>query len=112
MTVQAIVLLQRFGTTILDATPSEHLTFLVTATGKPYGGNHFSESFREWCDAAELPKRCERARAAQGGMSSARGRRMQRRRDREHQRTREPRRNSPRQKVVAANASVTQSVSE
>src|SRR5215831_8447806 len=23
---------------VLDATPSEHLTFLVTATGKPYGG--------------------------------------------------------------------------
>jgi integrase len=44
--------------TVLDATPSKHLTFLVTATGKPYGGNHFSESFREWCDAAELPKRC------------------------------------------------------
>jgi integrase len=44
--------------TILDATPSEHLTFLVTATGKPYGDNHFSESFREWCDAAGLPKRC------------------------------------------------------
>jgi integrase len=43
---------------VLDATPSEHLTFLVTATGKPYGGNHFSETFREWCDAAGLPKRC------------------------------------------------------
>jgi integrase len=43
---------------VLDATPSEHLTFLVTATGKPYGDNHFSESFREWCDAAGLPKRC------------------------------------------------------
>jgi hypothetical protein len=42
----------------IDATPSEHLTFLVTATGKPYGGNYFSESFREWCDAAELPQRC------------------------------------------------------
>src|SRR5215472_15564142 len=27
---------------VIDATPSEHLTFLVTATGKPYGGNHFS----------------------------------------------------------------------
>jgi integrase len=37
---------------------SEHLTFLVTETGKPYGDNHFSESFREWCDAAGLPKRC------------------------------------------------------
>jgi len=43
---------------ILDATPSEHLTFLVTTTGKPYGPNHFSESFREWCDVAGLPKRC------------------------------------------------------
>jgi integrase len=43
---------------VLDATPSEHLTFLVTTTGKPYGPNHFSESFREWCDAAGLPKRC------------------------------------------------------
>src|SRR5262245_34260420 len=30
---------------VLDATPSEHLTFLVTATGKPYGGNAFSEQF-------------------------------------------------------------------
>jgi integrase len=43
---------------VIDATSSEHLTFLVTAPGKPYGGNHFSESFREWCDAAGLPKRC------------------------------------------------------
>ena len=44
---------------VLDATPSEHLTFLVTATGKPYGGNAFSEQFRKWCDAAGLPKRCK-----------------------------------------------------
>jgi len=44
--------------TVLNATPSAQLTFLVTATGKPYGGNHFSESFREWCDAAGLPKHC------------------------------------------------------
>jgi integrase len=44
---------------VLDATPSEHLTFLVTATGKPYGGNAFSEQFRHWCDAAGLPKRCK-----------------------------------------------------
>ena len=43
---------------VLDATPSEHLTFMVTATGKPYGGNAFSEQFRNWCDAAGLPKRC------------------------------------------------------
>ena len=44
---------------VLDATPSEHLTFLVTATGKPYGGNAFSEQFRNWCDAAGLPKHCK-----------------------------------------------------
>jgi integrase len=44
---------------VLDASPSEHLTFLVTATGKPYGGNAFSEQFRKWCDAAGLPKRCK-----------------------------------------------------
>jgi integrase len=43
---------------VLDATPSAHLTFLVTTTGRPYGPNHFSESFREWCDAAGLPKHC------------------------------------------------------
>ena len=43
----------------LDATPSEHLTFLVTVTGKPYGGNAFSAQFRKWCDAAGLPKRCK-----------------------------------------------------
>src|SRR6516225_10133216 len=45
--------------TVLDATPSEHLTFLVTATGKPYGGNAFTEQFRKWCDAAGLPQRCK-----------------------------------------------------
>jgi integrase len=43
---------------VLDATPSAQLTFIVTATGKPYGGNAFSEQFRNWCDAAGLPKRC------------------------------------------------------
>jgi integrase len=44
--------------TVLDATPSEHLTFIVTATGKPYGGNAFSEQFRNWCNAAALPQPC------------------------------------------------------
>jgi integrase len=47
---------------VLDGTPSEHLTFLVTATGKPYGGNALSEQFRNWCDAAGLPKRCTGSR--------------------------------------------------
>jgi integrase len=44
---------------VLDATPSEHLTFLVTETERPYGGEYFSARFREWCDAAGLPQRCK-----------------------------------------------------
>jgi integrase len=44
--------------TILDATPSAHLTFLTTDRGEPYGGPNFSNRFREWCDAAGLPKQC------------------------------------------------------
>src|SRR5262249_55346446 len=43
---------------VVDATPSEHPTLLRTTMGKPYSGNHFTESFREWCDAAGLPQRC------------------------------------------------------
>jgi integrase len=44
--------------TVLDATPSEHLTFLTTENGKPYGGNYLTESFRQWCTAVGLPTRC------------------------------------------------------
>jgi integrase len=43
---------------IIDATAGDHLTLLVTKTGKPYAPNDFSEQFREWCDAAGLPKEC------------------------------------------------------
>jgi integrase len=43
---------------IIDATPTGHLTFLVTKTGKSYGANDFSEQFRRWCDDAELPQHC------------------------------------------------------
>ena len=43
---------------VLDATPCKHLTFLVSRTGRPFSGNDFSEQFRAWCDAAELPKQC------------------------------------------------------
>jgi integrase len=43
---------------VIEATPGKHLTFLTTKTGKPYSGNDFSEQFRAWCDAAELPKQC------------------------------------------------------
>jgi integrase len=43
---------------ILDAASSEHLTFLVTARGKPYGAVSFSMWFRVQCDAAGMPKEC------------------------------------------------------
>ena len=43
---------------VLDATPTGHLTLLVTKTGKSYGANDFSEQFRAWCDAAGLPPEC------------------------------------------------------
>jgi integrase len=41
---------------ILDETPSEHLTFIVNAWGKPFTPGAFSNWFREQCDAAKLPK--------------------------------------------------------
>jgi integrase len=43
---------------VLDGTPCKHLTFLVPERGKPYNGDNFSQTFRLWCDAAGLPKRC------------------------------------------------------
>jgi integrase len=43
---------------ILDATPTSHLTYLVTRAGRPYTPCDFSEWFRAQCDAAGLPKRC------------------------------------------------------
>jgi integrase len=43
---------------IIDATPTGHLTLLVTQTGKSYNGNDFTDQFRAWCDAAGLPKHC------------------------------------------------------
>ncbi|HWB52199.1 MAG TPA: tyrosine-type recombinase/integrase [Stellaceae bacterium] len=40
---------------VLDATPSNHLTFLVTTAGKPFTAAGFGNLFREWCDEAGLP---------------------------------------------------------
>lgn len=43
----------------IEAMPaSDHLTFLVTAQGKPFTAAGFGNHFRDLCDAAELPKRC------------------------------------------------------
>jgi integrase len=43
---------------ILDATRTEHLTFLVTAYGKPFTAAGFGNWFRERCNEAGLPKFC------------------------------------------------------
>jgi integrase len=43
---------------ILDATPSEHLTFIVNAWNRPFDPGGFSNWFRAQCDAAGLPKIC------------------------------------------------------
>lgn len=42
--------------TIIAATPSEHLTFLVTAYGRPFTANGFGMRMRAWCDEAGLPQ--------------------------------------------------------
>jgi len=43
---------------ILEATPSEHLTFIVSALGKPFHPGAFSNWFGAACAAAGLPKGC------------------------------------------------------
>jgi integrase len=40
----------------IDALPSEHLTFLTTAEGKPFSPSAFSHWFQHRCDEAKLPK--------------------------------------------------------
>ena len=41
---------------ILDATPSDHLTFLTTQTGKPFSPAGFTNWFRDMCNEAGLPR--------------------------------------------------------
>jgi integrase len=43
---------------VIDATPSQHLTFLVTRDGSPFADAGFGNLFREWCNEAGLPKQC------------------------------------------------------
>jgi integrase len=40
---------------IIAATPSDHLTFLVTQYGRPFEASAFSHWFRDLCDEAGLP---------------------------------------------------------
>jgi integrase len=42
---------------LIDATPSDHLTFLTTEFGKSFTSNGFGNRFRKWCDDAGL-KHC------------------------------------------------------
>lgn len=39
----------------LDATPTNGLTYLQTAYGRPFTADGFSNRFRSWCDEAGLP---------------------------------------------------------
>jgi integrase len=49
---------------VLDATPSDHLTFLVIDRGQPFEPAAFTKWFRRCCDAAGLPKTCRRTDCA------------------------------------------------
>lgn len=44
--------------TIIEATPSEHLTFLTTSFGKSFTAPGFGNWFRERCNEANLPRHC------------------------------------------------------
>jgi integrase len=57
--------------TCIEATPSEHLTFLTTRLGKPYSHGGLSDQFRVWCDEAGLPEHC-----SAHGLRKAAARRM------------------------------------
>jgi integrase len=61
---------------ILAASPSGHLTFLVTAAGKPFSAASFGNLFRKWCDEAALPhcsahglRKAQARRLAEAGCS-------------------------------------------
>ena len=40
---------------VIAATPSKHLTFLVTEFGKPFTTSGFGNKFKDWCRQADLP---------------------------------------------------------
>jgi integrase len=57
-TLLDIPLHPRLRTIIDAAAPADHLTFLITKSGRSYTPTDFSEQFRQWCNAAGLPKDC------------------------------------------------------
>jgi integrase len=44
--------------TIIDASPGGPFTLLTTPRDKSYKGDDFTDQFRRWCDAANLPEHC------------------------------------------------------
>ena len=72
---------------IIDATPSEHLTFLTTAFGKPFTAAGFGHWFREKCNEAGLPH-CSAHGLRKAAARLSGGSRMHRARDRGHHRSR------------------------
>jgi integrase len=63
---------------IIAATPTGHLTFLVSRWGKPFTLSGFGARFRRWCDAAGLPhctahglRKAGASRAAENGATAA-----------------------------------------
>jgi integrase len=65
--------------TIIDATPSGHLTFLITEFGKPFAVAGFGNWFREQCDIANLHhctfhglRKAASVRLAEAGLQPAR----------------------------------------
>ena len=62
----------------IEACPSDHLTFLTTAQGKPFTPAGFGNWFRDCCNEAGLPERCAAhglrkagcRRLAEAGMSA------------------------------------------
>jgi integrase/recombinase XerD len=62
---------------IIAATPSGHLTFVISERGKPYTPTGFSNKFRRWCDQAGLShcsahglRKATTARLAEGGATA------------------------------------------
>lgn len=51
----------------IDACPARHLTFLHTRRGASRSAKALGGDFRQWCDAAGLPKRCSIHGLRKGG---------------------------------------------
>jgi len=43
---------------VIDATASDHLTFLTTGSGSPFSAAGFGNLFRDWCNEAGVPRQC------------------------------------------------------